>query len=315
MHERFLGPARERQVIRERLRAYRSAPPEGVTGGRGRPLTSCLVGCASIDGALFSRGFWQSFEAIRTAHSGMRVLDPTRFLVDAPQEGTGGFHGARSRGFDPFAEVGYAETLDEALAPSRALRTLELLRSYLHDCIHAATFKSYRLARTALALKHGGVYRYQYGINFRSPAGAPYSPSDATDRVPSSINLNLLMDGVTVLLVAQAIAPQVAAYAERASTPFERAVLADVMAQAPSDPAAWPAAARFHAAVVAPTRRFIDRWGGSFFERLVAEAMFTGRIGPLATHLDDGSGPGRTWTRRFKSDRWGHLVQPQPHRP
>jgi hypothetical protein len=68
--------------------------------------------------------------------------------------------------------------------------TLDLLRSYAHDCLHHGTFRRYQLTLDRQAT------RIQYGINFRRPDGLTYSAPDPPDATCTR-NLGIIMEGAT----------------------------------------------------------------------------------------------------------------------
>jgi hypothetical protein len=80
----------------------------------------------------------------------------------------------------------------------KTLTTLELLRSYLHDCIHFNTFRSYKFSFNSQNdnVEPVQIYRHQYGFNFRKENGMSFScpdpPGSKTTR-----NLGIIMEGLT----------------------------------------------------------------------------------------------------------------------
>lgn len=251
----------------------------------------------------------ESFESTVVAAAGalsqrskrFRLLDPSRFFVLMLPDGAddpGGFHSAFARGFDPYHRIGIGVLLNPSSRHSPRVSAAELARSYLHDSIHAATFMSWRLANVGSSWT---PRREQYGINFKRPTGVSYSSIEATSRSPTSINLNLLMDGLNVLVVAQAMDFVIRQLVSDASRE-DGSVLADMRCD-PDGLAFGSKHREFYFEVIEPTSRFIESRGGDEFANVVLEAMFSGKLRLLCAKLqavEFGVG----WRRRFMAPHW-----------
>lgn len=75
------------------------------------------------------------------------------------------------------------------------LRVLELLRAYVHDTVHHATYRLF--CPIPVGNSDGfGFYRLQYGLNFRRWDSQSYSARDSV-RSPTTRNLGNIMEAAT----------------------------------------------------------------------------------------------------------------------
>jgi hypothetical protein len=150
------------------------------------------------DWELFSAGYELACQ--RFGSSGMPAMLPlSRVWVGIGSDAApsspgafGGFHhpGQGYRHLQMVATVtAYGDLLAAVPASPQAV-TLDLIRSYSHDCLHYGTFRCYRAGPA------GQVVRVQYGINFRHPDGRTYSVPDPAVAV-STRNLGIVMEGAT----------------------------------------------------------------------------------------------------------------------
>lgn len=101
----------------------------------------------------------------------------------------GGFHHPEQgyRHFQMGAIVTrYGDLADPSAVPA-ALVALDLLRAYVHDCLHYGAFREYRMWG-------GRVVRTAYGINRRDQYGRSYSAPDPSGSA-STRNLGVVMEG------------------------------------------------------------------------------------------------------------------------
>lgn len=308
MNERYRGHATAISAIAAFLDSMRDRPlvlPNGV--GRGFLLTTLLrresARWIQVDPLLFDDICSRAHRRLFDISNDFSLLPAHRFLVGVLRKGdedAGGFHSRYSHGFRYFSNYGLGLILS---SPSigMTIKTLELARTYLHDSIHASTFRSFRLMpeQTDSAFP---VFREQYGMSFRRPSGLSYSAPGLTDRAPHAINLNLLMDGVTVLSVRDAMAPALAP-ASASFSAAEHEILADLKA-VPWDHLPAGSAQDFHRAVTGPTSRFLAHWGGTHLQENILRAMLSGRFRSLATYFNTASGSSGSWKRLFLSRSW-----------
>lgn len=254
---------------------------------------------------LLSLEMWHS--GVSRWNERLKLLPPERFFVGLPtlrEHGSGGFLSRYGKGFQYIQNYGLSIAL-VASNVSAVVSSLELARNYLHDSVHSSTFRSFR--RTPVSSRWPfPVYRDQYGFSFNRPDGTGYSAREFTDEVPERINLKLLMDGLTVLAVADILRSQVEVVLSSECSPDDRLVAADILART-EKLSPGSARRRFHEMVTDPSRSFLSRWpqrapGGSTAAWF--NAMMTGRFGDLANELRLSSRGRRVWTRTFMSPRW-----------
>lgn len=212
---------------------------------------------------------------------------------------TGGFHSRYSRGFKYLANCGFAAILSERYTTNQQVITLELARSYLHDCIHNASFRTIRVLPEGIESKFP-VYREQYGINFRRANSSSYSGPHAPEESPQNINLGILMDGITVLMTAEYLKP----YTNRLDTEnlndFEKIIIADInfnLGHLPDD----YRGKGFHQNVTVPAQGFIEHWGGNELYEHLKKSMLTGKMRGLVKYFDSKTGKTNSWRQLFKS--------------
>ena len=211
---------------------------------------------------------------------------------------TGGFNSRYARGFKYFANCGFAVVLSERYTTNSEAVTLELARSYLHDCIHSASFRTIRVLPEGSKSKFP-VYREQYGINFRRANGTSYSALYSHEESPQRINLGVLMDGITVMMTAEHLTPYTTQLKSAELNDFERMIVSDIELDLDSLPDAYRGKG-FHNNVTVPSQLFIEQRGGYELYKHLVRAMLTGRMKDVVKYL----GGGKFWKQLFKSESY-----------
>ncbi|OHA32159.1 MAG: hypothetical protein A2928_00505 [Candidatus Taylorbacteria bacterium RIFCSPLOWO2_01_FULL_45_15b] len=226
------------------------------------------------------------------------------YTAEPPESNLGGFHGLHSLGYQYWYHAAFVVLLDRRLV-SKELRTIEMIRNFLHDCFHHSTYRSFRRviripAASANVAKNRvpEVYREQYGINFRDQDGFSYSTSRLTERSPEAINLNLLMDGAIILVIAELMREAVGDEAH-GSSQLEKEIRKEIFLE-PFDAFVLQRAHRFYKSVIEPSQLFIEHWGGRDFTVLVLQAMMSGELQALKQFFDEKTGTQNVWEKRFK---------------
>jgi len=307
VREIIAGSAPEVRFIEEYLNLLRQ--PQSVrllfAGPDTIPLSSIVDDGGMVDSAMFHDVVLQACQWIADKYSADLMPIPLdRFFVTAPaKREIGGFHSRRSLGYSHFFRASLATLLRGSVA--KTVRTMEAARCYLHDSAHHSTFCSFRThharPRRATAAKAyvPSIYREQYGFNFRNHKGISYSSSTLTSGVPRTINLNLLMDGIGVYVVAGAIAASGLQFTREDRRSGGHNVLREI-APAPDEFIAPRWGARFFHSVVVPSNKFIRHWGGDEFVRHAVHAMFTGRLVELRRFFDQRAGFDGAWEATFR---------------
>lgn len=236
--------------------------------------------------------------------STFQVLPFDRYVVGEiinPQMNpdTGGFNSRYSRGFKYLAICGFAAILSERYTTNQQVATLELARSYLHDCIHNASFRTIRVLPEGVDSRFL-VFREQYGINFRKADGSSYSAPHTPEESPRYINLGVLMDGVTALMTAEFLKPYTSQLKIESLNSFEKTIIADIdidFDYLPDD----HRGKRFHQNVTVPTQSFIEHWGGSELYEHLKKSMLNGKMRQLTKYFDSKTGEVNSWPKLFKS--------------
>lgn len=224
MAEYFLGQQQVREMIQQQLASYRQTPEHFVK--QSHPLVSFITLERLIHEPEYGSFIHQPLlrfalkrlPGYLTILPGCHCFDPERVWVGiaAPVDAGwfGGFHHTNQgyRYIQKISLTSLAGAFSLSLI-SETLRTLELLRAYVHDTLHAAT---YRLFCPAPPDTAGDLsfYRLQYGMNFRRSNGQSYSSRDSV-RSATTHNLGTIMEAATdrfaqefVLQVAQHIGYQ-----------------------------------------------------------------------------------------------------------
>lgn len=242
---------------------------------------------------------------IRRNDPNFRILPYDRYTVgiaDPADIDTGGFNSRYSRGFKYLANAGYAALLNERYTKNPNLVTTELARSYLHDSIHAASFRTIRVLPEGANSKFP-VYREQYGLNFRHANGLSYSAPHTADESPEHINLGVLMDGVTVLMTAEELRPYTANIPREDLNEVERTILADIELDIDHLPDTYKGKG-FHEQVTIPSQKFIAEWGGNQLYALLKSAMLTGKLRDIVKYFDNKTCATNKWGKLFKASSY-----------
>ena len=261
----------------------------------------------TFDFNLFDDLATRCVKAIHDEHSTEFALIPEqRYFLGALTDGdSGGFHSRFAVGYHNIFKAGLTVPLSVERTQNVALRTLELLRSYLHDSVHHSTYCTFRrLIRQPLRAADckqvmPEVYREQYGINFRNAQGQSYSSPKLTHKVPEAINLNLLMDGVGIEVVTSLLNRFCGSKQIAPRTEFERQVLNEVLLLINEDrPSAW--GQDFYFEIVRPSRKFLLHWGGEPFRASIFRAMLDGELSDLKSYFSEKFGEDNAWEKVFR---------------
>jgi hypothetical protein len=265
-------------------------------------------GSSDIDFELFAKLTSSARKDIKSDYSSEFELIPLDrfFVAQPPVLEWGGFHSSKAVGYQNIFRAGCTVVLNKSVFESKIIRTVELVRSYLHDSMHHSTYCSFRALRrnpaTPLEAKRlvPEVYRYQYGINYRNSKGVSFSSMKLTHRVPYAINLNLLMDGVGIEIVADILNRLSVSKLISDPSKQDRLVMKDILLSVErNNPSEW--GADFYFSVILPVKKFVEHWGGEFFSRLVLSSMFSGDLTEIKSYFDDQLGQEGSWDRVFRS--------------
>lgn len=306
MNEQYLGPEVDRAYTAMYLENIRKLDPIEIA-----TLTDPvnLADNDRISAVVDIDKFWEVTQRVITGlkeHYGVGIdpVRPERYYTALPPEvgAVGGFHDHRSLGYQYWYHASFVVMLGGMT--SKELRTIELLRNFIHDCLHHSTFRSFRRAiripsKSPAEAKNRvpEVYREQYGINFRNQDGLSYSSPELTVRSPETINLNLLMDGVVVLVTAAALKAEVGniVYDDALETETKKEIFLE-----PFKATMLQRAHSFHNAVTTPSKTFVEHWGGEDFVALVLQAMMSGELANLKRFFEKRTGIENAWEKLFK---------------
>jgi hypothetical protein len=318
MKEIYLGSEEDQRYIKTYLANIRQLDPiEIATLPNPITLADPLLG-EVINLDRFRRTVNSALDECEKRY-GVRLesLEPERYYTSQPTEDNdmGGFYSPYSLGYQYWYHGAFAVTLNKRIA-SKELRTLEFIRDFLHDCFHFSTFVSFRRvirtpAKSPAAAKHcvPEVYREQYGINFRNEEGLSYSSTTLTAYSPETINLNLLMDGVIVLTVAE-LMKETSGNVANGATALEEEIRKEIFLE-PFDIAMLSRAHGFHNAVTDPSRLFVNHWGGASFVTLVLQAMMNGDLQPLKNFFKEKVGMPNAWEKKFRRPGFSIAANPR----
>lgn len=196
--EHFSGTAAEQLRLRHLLLAARTNPvPAHLPFITLVPLPK-LLDSGLIDARLLADGL--ELTHARYSHLGALALLPLDRInagyQSAAPTGTahshGGFHhpGQGYRHLQMDAAITLAGDLSRPQPSAPAEITLDLIRTYAHDCLHYATYRKYQLTQS------GDIARTQYGTNPRRLDGRTYSAPDSSQALTTR-NLGILMEAAT----------------------------------------------------------------------------------------------------------------------
>lgn len=206
MAERIFATGNMYVSIQQELQAYREEPDRYVS--ERHPLVSFVtLHTLAHDPAyapLVSQPFLHDafdFLACRLHEYGIgSPLDTMRVWIGVAAHPDANFFGGfyhPDQGYRYLQQIAVT-SLSGALSShpvDRMLRTLELLRAYVHDTLHHHTYRLF------FPIPSGGqitqhFYRMQYGINFRRWDGQSYSARDAVSST-TTCNLGNIMEAAT----------------------------------------------------------------------------------------------------------------------
>ena len=320
MNEAYLGPQSDQKYIVTYLENIRQLDPiEIVT----LPNPIRLADAPHISEIVDINRFWEIVNgciAECKRHYSVTIYPPKtdRCYIARPPEidALGGFHDPRSLGYQYWYHASFVVTLNEWWV-SKNLRTVELVRNFLHDCFHHSTFRSFRRAiriptKSPSVAKHRvpEVYREQYGINFRNQDGLSYSSPELTLHSPETINLNLLMDGVIVLVVAELMKTVIGDITAYTSGHEEKEVTKEIFLE-PFDASILTRAHYLYKSVTEPTRKFVEHWGGKSLTTLVLKAMMSGKLTDLKHLFEERNNSKHAWEKMFKRPEFSLPMNPE----
>ncbi len=275
-----------------------------------------------IDPVLFASIVDEAFRYFQEMSPDFKLLPLDRYVVRHPSkdDDIGGFHGKgqgnmNAGGYFCYDDMGFGTLLNKDNIPNIRLRTYELARNYLHDSMHASTFRSMRVG------PDGQEHRFQYGINFRDFDNTSFSAPDGDDE-GRFVNLNIFMEGFIQKIIGDFIrekAPEDHAFfTEPGNGPDnpdvsdrERAVWADITEPENSGDV-LPEAQPFIDFVMAPTARYMNFWEFEFetkglgsandLRRIYFHAMMSGDLSDLRQAYDDMIGIDNAWDTLFRQD-------------
>ena len=311
LHEIYLGKQEDQIYIREFLKLVRSIDPiEISTVPSFFRLNEKDKLQELIDYNVLINIINQANDIIINKYSDCyHPIAHDRYLIGLVMDDTsiGGFHDAKSFGYHFYYAAGFVLLINPKLVKNRLIRTVELARNYIHDCLHHSTFRSYRrkdkfpaknkkVAKTSLP----ELYREQYGINFRNQEGISYSSVELTKKSPHAINLNLLMDGSVVLTVAS-ILEDIGAInlVDAFEGNIEKNVWNDIFLR-DFEYENYHMASIFKQNIQIPTQCFIDYWGGHILLKLIIKSMFSGELDELKEFFSNKSHKPNAWENIFK---------------
>ncbi|MEO6890440.1 MAG: hypothetical protein ABI456_13730 [Ktedonobacteraceae bacterium] len=206
MAEHFLGKKHDQEAIRQQLALYRRNPEHFIKASHPQVSFTTLEMLAYTDGyasCIHQPLLREALERLPDSLShlpGCYAFDPARVWVGlaAPADAGwfGGFYHA-DQGYRYLQQIALT-SLSGALSHSsidKTLQTLELLRAYVHDTLHYATYRLFCPIPPGTESSLN-FYRLQYGINFRRWQGQSYSARD-TVRSSTTHNLGNIMEAAT----------------------------------------------------------------------------------------------------------------------
>lgn len=316
MKEVWLGSESDQHYIQVYLENIRKLDPIEIT----TVPNPIHLSSSFIEEVLDVQLFWEivtwCIEECKKCYSiHLSVINPQRYYVGRTQKEyeLGGFHSKLGLGYQYWYHAGFVVALNKVLI-SKKLRTLELARGFLNDCFHHSTFRSFRrairLPTSSMDIaKHRvpEIYREQYGINFRNQDGYSYSSPGLTARSPETINLNVLMDGVIVMVVAELVKEYMGVSKIYSENGLEEETWKEIFLE-PFDQKILVRADDFHKSVTVPSRLFIEHWGGKRLVQIILNSMMNGVTEPLEHYFDEKTGESNTWEKKFKNPDFCLLV-------
>ena len=139
--------------------------------------------------------------------------------------------------------------------------------------------------------KNEPIHRYQYGLNFKTPGGNSYSVPNLTEQhAPYSINLNLLMDGLGVLIVSDQTRKIWGKYSKKINLKkMEKEILNDIIDPFGKGSKKSNVNSSFNRSVSLRVHEFVVYWGfgdEDKFKNLILEAMITGNLKKIKSYFE-----------------------------
>lgn len=275
INEMYLGINENILFIQEFLEKSRKEEPEKVKGLY--KLSEVRRRDYRIEWELFDELVNFSKENFQNKYAKFQLIPPDRYYVGRGSD-IGGFYGEKGGGFLDISSCGFAYLLGENRITNNKIRTIELVRNYLHDSFHYSTFRSFR--RVAKHIKSAfPIYREQYGINLRNVFGISYSSVAHNKKSPIGINLNTLMDGCVQILVGQTLENYLEKVKINICYPLEVEVLYECLNKE-FNHIIYHEPTKFYTEVIDPVRRFLIFWedGDKVLLDLIVSSMLDGDI-------------------------------------
>jgi len=308
LNEAYVGTEREMALIRNFLAASRLTRPHTLK--EHTQLNEARENRTLIDWPLFDEIIGAGLAHFKQYSDRVELIPEDRYMIARPPSGSdniGGFYGEplgelkTPGGYYSNQDIGFATILNPEILQDRTLRTVELARGYLHDCLHATTFRTFRVNAGSDA-----IYRHQYGINFRTAQGVGYSSPKLTEQSPVGINLNTWMDAAITLSVADFLKDRYADKLDLQTADLLAKTIAQEVLGLEFKPGILPSLAdKFIPDVTEPSLKFENFWDKGTPGRLrsiVLHAMFTGELNPIKTYFGHITGQPDAWERIFKQD-------------
>ncbi len=319
IHEYYQGSEEDIGFIKQYSKSVRSVSPREMCiykdAVRVAEIVSSPINTSSLDRDFLVRCLDFFKELLPGYSSQLTIFDPTRFYVSEIYEGgeIGGFHSKISLGYQYFFDAAYVGLVNAQIVSDKRLAVYEFMRSFAHDTIHRSTYRSWRRRERHAAnpseAKHivPSVYRYQYGVNFRNADGVPYSSASLTALGPQKINLNLMMDGITVIKAAEMVREMIEKFGIGPLSQLENALLDEITLKNTQASTLPESVRKFNWDVVIPTMKFLEYWGGGgegtkYFTRLLFDAMMSGDLRRVKKFFATKTGDENFWENNFKQE-------------
>lgn len=259
-----------------------------------------------IDWKLFQDIIETAEKHFKTFSDQFELMPFDRYLVSQPKDTSiGGFYGVPAGGYYYFNDLAFGTILNKENIPNKELRTLELARAYIHDSVHASTYRTFMVDEN----DNESVYRHQYGINFRNANGISYSSPNLNDESPVSVNLNTLMDAIDQISVSEFLNEKYSDLIDQNNlNSKEQEILSEIIHMS-FDEAKFPEAKKFYETVIKPASGFIDRWGEDFLKEETLKAMFSGNIDILKDYFKQTLMKDNAWEKLFRQNAYTDVIQ------
>lgn len=298
-NEVYLGTQKEIESIKELLQQQRSIIPERFK--KHISLKDALSKKSYlIDWNLFQQIRNKAYEYFSTLHPKFTLLPDERYLISMPRsENIGGFYGRPVGGYYYFNDIAFSTLLSEHSTSNDVLRTFEFARNYIHDNMHACTFKTFRLDPNT-----GLIFRHQYGLNFRNSNRISYSAPNLNEKSPDAINLNTWMDALVHLQANSFLKQNFAkVFDDYHFSAFEREVYNEIFDMT-FDDRIFQEPLNFYNEVIFPAKNFIEKWGKEFLFDETLKCMISGDLTPLKNYFDIKFKEENSWEKLFKQSAY-----------